>query len=371
MIEELTKQLNEHHERKLYRVRTVRNASSDLVNLSSNDYLGLSQHPKVIKTFQAAAKKYGVGSGASQLVCGYTELHRDCETAFAEFLGRDQALLFGNGYMANIGIIDALCGFGDHIFEDRYNHASLIDGARLSSGKLVRYEHKNTRDLRQRLEEKQKGKKLIVSDGVFSMYGDIAPLDRLSTISKKFNALLMVDDAHGVGVLGENGRGALELFNLSQEDVPLLICPLGKAFGGYGAIVSGSSMLIDFLLQFTRSGTYTTAIPPAMAAAAMTSLEVLQRESWRREKLTHLISFFRKAAKERDIALMDSTTAIQALLVGDPEPTTQLSEQLKQKGFWLHAMRPPSVPEGQSILRITLNCNHSEKELLKLLDSIQ
>lgn len=371
IIEKLEERLLEYENKQLYRERHVRTHEEQLINFSSNDYLGLSQHPDIIKNFQTAAEKYGIGSGASQLVAGHTDIHQECETAFAEFLGRDRALLFGNGYMANLGVIDALTDIGDRIYEDRYNHASLLDGARLSNAKLIRYSHKNKSDLLERMTNQNTGKKLIATDGVFSMYGDIAPLDRLATLSKKQGATLMVDDAHGIGVLGATGRGTLEHFNLTQNDVPILNCPLGKAFGSYGAIVAGNKTLIESLIQFSRSYIYTTALPPAIASALIKSLEVMQKETWRREKLQHLITFFRKEAKTRDIALMDSETAIQAILVGTPENTLLLSQQLKQQGFWVYPMRPPSVPEGQSILRITLSALHTEEAILSLLDAIQ
>ncbi len=367
---ELPTRLEEYEEKQLYRRRRVRPSQESLINFSCNDYLSLNQHPAVVKAFQETAGQYGAGSGASQLVSGHMTIHQECEAAFAEFLQRDRALLFGNGYMANLGVIDALTGIGDRIYEDRYNHASLLDGGRLSNAKLIRYAHKNTLDLKKRMSAQDTGQKLIVSDGVFSMYGDIAPLDRLANLSQKNDATLMIDDAHGIGVLGEKGRGSLELFGLSQDDAPILTCPLGKTFGIYGAIVAGSHELIESLIQFARSYIYTTALPPAIAGAAMKSLEIVQEETWRREKLHSLITFFRKTAKERDIALLDSETAIQAILAGTPENTLALSKQLQDQGFWVYPMRPPTVPEGQSILRITLNTIHTEEQILRLLDAI-
>ena len=367
----LIDRLAKYQQNQLYRQRYIRPPNDVLINFSGNDYLGLSQHPAVIKALQKTAEQYGVGSGASQLVTGYTNAHQECELAFATFLGRDRALLFGNGYMANLGVISGLMDLGDRVYEDRHNHASLLDGARLSNAKLIRYSHKNLFDLKERMMAQETGQKLIVSDGVFSICGDVTPLDRLINFSQQQAATLMIDDAHGIGVLGKKGIGTLELHNASQEDVPILVCPLGKAFGVYGAIVAGSHELIESLIQFARSYIYTTAIPPALASAAIQSLALVQSETWRREKLHSLIQFFRKTAKERDIALLDSTTAIQTILVGEPEPTVMLSKELKQKGFLVHPMRPPSVPEGQSILRITLNIAHTETQITQLLDAIQ
>ena len=237
----ITTQLNDrlldYQQKQLYRRRRARAPQETLINFSSNDYLGLSQHPAIIKALQQAAECYGVGSGASQLVSGHTTIHRECEATFADFLQHDRALLFGNGFMANIGVIDALTKRNDYIYQDRHNHASLLDGARLSHAKLIRYQHNNIADLTARIVKQQNGNKLVVSDGVFSMQGDIAAVDQLAAVCQKMKSTLMIDDAHGIGVLGKNGRGTLEHFGLSQAEIPILVCPLGKAFGSYGAIV--------------------------------------------------------------------------------------------------------------------------------------
>ena len=370
MIKALHSRLQTYEAADLYRVRRVQSPGRSLINFSSNDYLGLSQHPELIKTFQQAAEKYGVGSGASQLVTGHYDAHRDCENAFAEFLKRDRALLFGNGYMANLGVIDALSDVGDEIFQDRNNHASLLDGGRFSRAKSQRYWHNDTDNLKRRLEKSTAQNRFIMSDSVFSMSGDIAPIPELASVAKNHNATLIIDDAHGIGVLGKNGGGSLEHFELTQENVPVLACPLGKAFGSYGGIVAGGEALIESLIQFARSYIYTTAIPPALAIANMKSLELLQKESWRREKLHALITFFRIQAQGRNIKLLASSTAIQPILIGDAEKTVNISEQLYQKGFLVCALRPPTVEKNQSILRVTLNALHSEQQIIKLLDQL-
>ena len=339
-------------------------------DFSSNDYLGLSQHPKVITAFQQAANS-GVGSRASQLVSGHCHWHRDCENAFADFLQRDRALLFGNGYMANLGVIDAITQAGDRLFQDRHNHASLLDAGRLSNARSQRYRHKDPSDLDRRLRQQAAANKLIVSDGVFSMYGDIAPLKALSHLAKQHRSTLIIDDAHGIGVLGEAGRGSLSHCQLSQDDVPILVCPLGKAFGSYGAIVAGSETLIETLIQFARSYIYTTAIPPALAAASMMSLTVMQDEPWRREKLHSLIDYFKKKVSQYDYYCYPSDTAIQSIRVGEAGAAVTLAERLKSQGYWVHAMRPPTVPEQESILRITLTTAHDAQKIDRLLEAIR
>jgi len=370
MIAHLVKRLSDYRAKQLYRYRQPRSNHSELINFSCNDYLGLSQHPDVIKAFQQSAEQYGVGSGASQLVTGHTKLHQECEVAFADFLQRDRALLFGNGYMANLGVIDALTDIGDYIYQDRHNHASLLDAGRLSKAKSQRYAHKNMNDLTQRLSKSQNGKKLIVTDGVFSMHGDITPLTALVELSHEHQANLMVDDAHGIGILGSQGRGSLALANLSQKDVAILVCSLGKAFGVYGAIVAGSDALIESCIQFSRSYIYTTALPPALAGAALKSLEVMQNESWRREKLQSLIGYFQKLAKERELRLFQSESAIQAIAMDSASHALMLSQQLQQQGYWVYPMRPPSVPHKKSMLRITLNALHTEQQIRQLLDAM-
>jgi 8-amino-7-oxononanoate synthase len=336
----------------------------------SNDYLGLANHPEVIAAFQAAANRYGVGSGASHLVCGHSALHQQLEEALAEFTGRPRALLFSTGYMANLGAITALVGKDDAIFEDKLNHASLLDAGLLSGARFQRFLHNDLANLESRLEKIPSGRKLIVVDGVFSMDGDTAPLPQLAALAEKHNAWLMVDDAHGIGVLGEHGGGCAEFFNLNTVQLPILMGTLGKAFGTFGAFVAGSEALIETLVQFARSYIYTTALPPAVAAASLKSLQLLQRENWRREHLQQLIQRFRRGAEQIGLQLCDSQTAIQPLLIGDAGLALRWSEQLAARGIWIGAMRPPTVPVNSSRLRITLSAAHNEAQVDRLLTAL-
>jgi 8-amino-7-oxononanoate synthase len=350
--------------------KNIQTQKNEYINFSGSNYLGLANHPNVIKALQKAAEKYGVGSGASQLLTGHSTAHQECEQAFAAFFGREKALLFGNGYMANLGVITALSKRSDIIYQDKFNHASLIDAGKMSDAKSIRFAHKDMENLTWRLKQQQTGHKLIVSDGVFSMHGDLANIPELIIAAKKHQALLMIDDAHAIGVLGKQGRGSLSYFNLNAQDVPILIAPFGKAIGCYGAIVAGSEKLINYLMQFARSFIYTTALPPALAVAAMTSLDIMQTENWRQQKLQALIQFFRQTAINRDLNLASSDSAIQAILVKDSLQALQLSDYLKNKGLMVMALRPPSVPRGQAMLRIVLNVMHEEKDILRLLEVI-
>jgi 8-amino-7-oxononanoate synthase len=340
-----------------------------VINFCSNDYLGLAKHPDVISAFKSAADKYGVGSGSAHLICGHSSVHHALEEELAEFAGRNRALLFSTGYMANMGAISALVGRGDTVFEDRLNHASLLDGGLLSSAKFKRYAHADSERL-DNLLTKADGNKLIVTDGVFSMDGDTAPLQALSDVAKKYSAWVMVDDAHGLGVLGENGGGILEELGLDQDDVQVLVGTLGKAFGTFGAFVAGSEELIETLIQKARPYIYTTALPPAIAEATRTSLKVIQTESWRREKLRKLTEYFRAGAGQLNLPLMASTSPIQPLLLGQTEKAVAVSQALFNYGFLVGAIRPPTVPSGSARLRITFSALHEEHQIDQLLDAL-
>ena len=345
----------------------------DLLSFCSNDYLGLANHPEVIKAMQEGANYWGVGSGASHLVNGHSAAHHALEEELAAFTCRPRALLFSTGYMANMGVIAALCGRGDYVFEDRLNHASLLDGGLLSQARLQRYIHGSVEALNNQLAQRDSGEKLVVTDGVFSMDGDIAPLPKLANVAKQHNAWLMVDDAHGFGVLGKHGASSIEHFGLKIEDVPILIGTLGKAFGTFGAFVAGSDDLIEYLIQKARPYIYTTALPPAVAEATRTSLKLLQTENWRREKLRTLIQQFRQGASELGLQLMDSETPIQPLLIGDNDKAMAMSEALLKEGILISAIRPPTVPEGTARLRITFSAAHREvdvDQLLTVLESV-
>ncbi len=341
----------------------------EYLNFCSNDYLGLAAHPRVIEAFQQAAASYGVGSGASHLVCGHSAPHHELEEALAEFTGRPRALLFSSGYMANMGILTALLRRGDHVFEDRLNHASLLDGGLHSGARFQRFGHGDVTALERKLNGVG-GIKLVVVDGVFSMDGDTAPLADLVAACSRHDACLMVDDAHGFGVIGERGAGSTEAAGLDADAVPVLMATLGKALGTAGAFVAGSELLIESLVQQARTYIYTTALPPAVAAASLESLRLVREESWRRGHLASLIARFRRGAAQLDLPLMASTSAIQPLLVGNADSAMLMSEKLRQAGLLIGAIRPPTVPAGTSRLRITLSAAHSEAQVDRLLEQL-
>jgi 8-amino-7-oxononanoate synthase len=337
------------------------------ISFCSNDYLGLANHPDVVAAFQNAVNRFGVGSGASHLVAGHSSEHHALEEELAVFTGRERALLFSTGYMANLGAITALVGDGDAIFEDRLNHASLLDGGLLSGARFQRFLHNDLSNLQNRLDKTDAKRKLIVVDGVFSMDGDCAPLDDLANLAKNNNAWLMVDDAHGFGCLGKTGGGSAELFGLSQTRLPILMGTLGKSFGTFGAFICGSETLIETLIQFSRSYIYTTAMPPAVAAATRKSLQLLQTESWRRDHLNLLISHFRAGAQQLGLQIFSSFSPIQPIMIGDQSRTLEVAEKLAQRGILIIAIRPPTIPVDSSRLRITFSAEHTIAQVDQLL----
>ena len=341
-----------------------------LINFCSNDYLGLASHPAVIAAFRQGAARYGVGSGAAHLITGHAQVHHALEEELAAFVGRPRALLFSTGYMANLGVISALVGMGDALFEDRFNHASLVDGGLLSRARFARYAHADADALRNKLATSRSTNRLVVTDGLFSMDGDIAPLAELAAVCHAHNAWLMVDDAHGLGVLGHGGRGSVAHYGLGGDDVPVLMGTLGKAFGVFGAFVAGSEALIETLIQQARSYIYTTALPPAIAAATRASLVQVCEEEWRRARLHQLIARFRSGAATLGLPLMDSATPIQPLLLGSARAAVIASEKLLQQGLLISAIRPPTVPEGSARLRITLTADHSDEQIDHLLEGL-
>ncbi len=341
-----------------------------VVSFCSNDYLGLANHPEVINAFKAAADTFGVGAGAAHLVNGHSRAHHALEEELAEFTGRERALLFSTGYMANLGVAVALMDRKDAVFEDRLNHASLLDAGLLSGARFTRYPHGDTVILEEKLAKRRTGQKLILSDGVFSMDGDLAPLKELSAVAQRHNAWLLVDDAHGMGVLGATGRGTLEHFQLGQNDVPILMGTLGKALGSFGAFVASSDALIDTLIQRARTYIYTTASPPAVAEATRASLRVIYKESWRREKLRELIRRFRSNATALGLPLMESPSPIQPIPIGDNRRTLRLSEALLERGLLITAIRPPTVPVNTARLRVTLSAAHTEVQVDQLTEQL-
>ena len=340
-----------------------------LLAFCSNDYLGLANHPEVIAAWRAGAERWGVGGGASHLVIGHSSPHHAVEEALAELTGRPRALLFTTGYMANLGALTALVGQGDTVLQDRLNHASLLDAGLLSGARFNRYLHNDAQSLASRL-DKAVGNTLVVTDGVFSMDGDLADLPALAAAANARDAWLMVDDAHGLGTLGRNGGGIVEHFGLSLEQVPVLIGTLGKACGTAGAFVAGSEELIECLIQFARPYIYTTSQPPALACATLRSLELLRSEHWRREHLAALIQQFRRGAEQIGLQLMDSFTPIQPILIGDSARALRLSQMLRERGLLVTAIRPPTVPTGSARLRVTLSAAHSPAQVQLLLNAL-
>jgi 8-amino-7-oxononanoate synthase len=377
-LNELGRQLAERRRNALYRQPRVTGSAQQpelvvdgrpMLSFCSNDYLGLAADPRVAKAFKRGVDRYGSGSGAAHLVTGHSEAHQALEYDLAEFTGRDRALLFSSGYMANLGVLCALLGRGDSVLEDRLNHASLIDAGLLSGARFQRYPHLNTEAAASRL-GKAKGGKMLVTDAVFSMDGDLADLPELARVCTREQAWLMVDDAHGLGVLGAKGAGSLEHFSLNQQQVPILMGTLGKALGTAGAFVAGPEVIIENLIQQSRTYIYTTALPAAIAEATRTSLQLVARESWRRERLQELISSFRTTVQQMDFELSDSTTPIQPIIAGSSETALDWSKQLEVQGILVTPIRPPTVPEGTARLRITFSASHQDHHLHQLLQAL-
>ena len=340
------------------------------INFCSNDYLGLANHPAVVDALKSGATNFGAGSGASHLINGHSRAHHLLEEELAEFVGRPRALLFSTGYMANLGVISALLSKGDSVFEDRLNHASLLDGGLLSQARLQRYRHNDIDDLKNKLEASKANTKLICTDGVFSMDGDVARIKELAKLAKQHDAWLMIDDAHGLGVVGNNGGGVLEMGSTSISEVPILVGTLGKAFGTFGAFVAGEDDLIETLIQRARSYIYTTALPPAVAEATRASIKLMTDEAWRRGKLRENINYFKRLATDACLPDTHSDTAIQPIVIGEIANTLQLSEKLRQAGLLVSAIRPPTVPEGTARLRITLCTDHTHEQIEQLVSVV-
>ncbi len=345
----------------------VRVDGRECLAFCSNDYLGLADHPRVTQAFVAAAREWGVGSGASHLLGGHCREHHALEEELAAFVQRPRALLFSTGYMANLAAAQSLVGRGDRVFEDRLNHASLLDAGLASGARFGRYPHADAAALRSRLARAAPGRTLVVTDGVFSMDGDTAPLADLAAACREHDAWLFVDDAHGFGVLGAHGRGAAEAAGLGVDDVPVLMCTLGKAAGTFGAFVAGREDLVETLIQRGRTYIYTTALPPAVAAATRAALRVMQDEPWRRERVLENTARFRRGAAGIGVRLMPSTTPIQPVVLGSEAAALAASAALLEAGLWVPAIRPPTVPVGSARLRITFSAAHRADDVDRLL----
>jgi 8-amino-7-oxononanoate synthase len=374
----LKKSLDERKKHHRYRTRRITKSPQQIemliddkkvISFCSNDYLGLANHSQVKQTTIDAIDKYGVGSGSAHLVNGHSIAHHQLEEDLAEFTGYPRAILFSTGYMANIGICQALLTKGDYVFEDRLNHASLIDGGLISEARLLRYLHNDATSLKLKLQKTDKqSEKLVLTDGVFSMDGDIADLPALSELCKKNNSWLMVDDAHGFGTVGKTGKGCLEHFSLNQADVPIYMATLGKAIGTAGAFIAGSEELIETIIQKARTYIYTTAMPAAIAEATRCSLQIIQNEPRHLHNLHDNISYFRRSCADMSLAIENSETAIQPMIIGDDYKTLLISQALFEGGFLVTAIRPPTVPDGTSRLRITLSAKHTHEHIDQLID---
>ncbi len=348
-----------------------------VLSFAGNDYLGLANHPRVVEATVRAVKRYGLGAGASHMVTGHNRLHDELETRLAAFVGLPKALLFSSGYAANLGILTSLAGRGDVIFADKLNHACLNDGAQLSRATFKRYAHNDTAKLRAQLADWDKNgrntaRKLIVTDAVFSMDGDIALVPELLELAEQHDALLVLDDAHGFGVLGYRGKGVLEHFNMLGKTSERIVymATLGKAVGGYGAFVAGHEDVIAWIMQAARTYLFATATPPAIAAGCLAALDVMSEDHERRRHLRTLIDFFNDSLKLQYARLPFSQTAIQPVIVGDNATTLAFAEELRQRHFLVPAIRPPTVPAGTSRLRVSLSANHNSDEVFDLITAL-
>ncbi|HEY8887240.1 MAG TPA: 8-amino-7-oxononanoate synthase [Gallionella sp.] len=339
------------------------------LSFCSNDYLGLANHPQLISALQQGAQQHGVGSGAAHLVSGHGATHHQLEQELAAFVGKPAALLFSTGYMANLGIVQALVGKGDTVFADKFNHASLNDAMQLSRAKVKRYRHNDMAQLGQMLEQAWSGRKLVITDAVFSMDGDLAPLPELLALCEQHDAWLLIDDAHGFGVLGAQGRGSLAHFGIASERV-ICMATLGKAAGVFGAFVAAEQVVIDTLVNHARSYVYTTATPPALASALLASLQQIANGDGLRGHLHRLIAQLRSGLRGLPWPVMPSATAIQPLLVGGNQAALDLSEGLRERGIWVAAIRPPTVPQGTARLRITLSAAHHAADVTRLIETL-
>lgn len=356
----LSTRLLNHQASGLMRQHTV--FGREVTSFASSDYLGLMHDPRVIRAYQKGAAQYGFGAGASQLISGYTAAHQALEEAFAHYLQRERTLVFNNGYLANLGVLQAVLSPGDLIYQDKLNHASLLDAAKLCEAEQKRYRHADVAHLQMLLERAPRPPSLLITEHVFSMRGDFAPLTELVQLSQSRNLSLMVDDAHGVGLID---------FPFSQQEVPILVCPLSKAFGGQGAIVAGSAILIESIIQFARTYMYTTGMPPSIACGLHQSLTVLQSEPWRRQKVFENVAYFKTSAAARKISVLESDHPIQILPIANASLVVRIQQNLMRQGFAVAAIRPPTVPQGESCLRISLSCRHEKLQIDNFLDVLK
>jgi 8-amino-7-oxononanoate synthase len=353
--------------RKLLRVEgeqshRIRIEGREVIQFSSNNYLGLASHPRLKEKVEKIVEQYGCGSGASRLVSGNLSLHEELEEKLALFKHTRSALVFNSGYNANLGVIPSLIQEGDVIFSDELNHASIIDACRMSRAEIAIFRHRDADNLEKLIKKRKGQKKLIVTDGVFSMDGDIAPLLEIARIAEHYSALLMVDDAHATGVLGRRGSGTAEHFGL-EERVDIQMGTLSKALGGFGAYIAGDHELRDYLINTARSFIFTTALPPPVLAAGIAALEVIEEEPGLREKLWENVRFFKPRVQALGLRITNTETPIIPVIIGDPQLTLKMADMLLHEGILIQAIRPPAVPEGTSRLRIALMATHTHEDL--------
>jgi 8-amino-7-oxononanoate synthase len=380
-IEQLSEQLHSREKKNLLRRRLVLESPQhthvsidgrEYLTFCSNDYLGLADHPQLIAAACDGAKRYGIGAGASHLISGHSSAHHALEEALARFTGLPRAVLFSTGYMANVGAVTALVGHGDAIFCDKLNHASLNDAALLSRAKFSRYSrgsHLDLAALERRLAASRAKRKLVLTDAVFSMDGDIAPVPGLVELCEKHDAWLMLDDAHGFGVLGPKGRGTLAHFDIRSSRI-IYMATLGKAAGVSGAFVAAQPEIIETLIQQARSYIYTTAAPPLLSHTLLKSLELIEEEEWRREKLVQLVERLKNELKPLRWPLFPSATPIQPLIIGENRQAVEISQALRDRGILVPAIRPPTVPQGTARLRISLSASHTVEDLGQLSEAL-
>lgn len=381
---DLQLELDDLRARKLYRtLRTIESAQGPVVQMSgrsfllfsSNNYLGLANHPEVIRASVEAIQKYGVSSGASRLISGNMTLHEELESKIAQFKGTEAAIVFSSGYMTNLGAIPALVGEKDFIVVDKLNHASLIDGCRLSGAAFRVYPHKNLKCLKELLEKRNQYKRvLIVTDSVFSMDGDVAPIPELLKLAEKYDAWLMMDEAHATGVLGKTGRGALEHFNLRSNEQFIQMGTFSKALGSFGGFIAGSKVLIEYLKNTARTFFYSTSLPPGVLAASIKAIEIVDKEPERLKNLWGNVTRFRKGIEKigaMHASPLQGETPIIPILTGENERTLKLAEELFANGIFVPAVRPPTVAKGRCRLRFTVMATHTQEQIERCLEILE
>ncbi|MEE1672359.1 8-amino-7-oxononanoate synthase [Agarivorans aestuarii] len=378
-FEFVKEQVEQRKQQQLFRQRRCQSSAQGrlieidkqgFVNFSSNDYLGLSHHAKVIEAWKNGAERYGVGSGGSPLVTGFQQAHYELEETLCDWQGREGALLFNSGFSANQSVIKALLSKNDLLIQDKLNHASLMEAGVLCNAHFTRFKHNSMPQLAKKLASQNSDNCLVITEGVFSMDGDQAPLRSISDLCKRHKAWLMVDDAHGVGCLGYHGAGSLNHQGLSSDDVQIQMITFGKALGVSGAAILCSQELKDYLINFDKSYVYSTAMPAAQACAISEAIKVLQTEPELQQNLESNIALFKHLAKESGVALTDSNTAIQPIIVGEAEKALLMAQSLQNMGFWVSAIRPPTVPVNTARLRVTISSHHQEQDIVGLIKAI-